>query len=128
MKKTLLIFIFSLSILSCSSDDSNENSVDQIIGTWQLTQELKGSTDITTDCLKNNTIEFKADFFFIIKNYAQNNNNCNLSSTIENTPWTKSNGNIYNINGENYTLENSTLTRIKTKPDGTKFTTVYSKK
>lgn len=127
MKRLLATFIL-LTIFSCSSDNSNEPTVDEIVGTWQLTQELVDNTDTTTECHKNNTIQFKEDFFYIFKNFSQNNNSCTLSSTIENTPWTKSNGNIYNINGENYTLEGNTLTKVKTKPNGVKFTTIYTKK
>ncbi len=136
MKKIILFFtVFAMSLLSCNSDDSNDNleiNQQNLLGKWYI----KGGTidngtfeNYTHDCTTNKDFqEFFSNQELIFNGY---NSNCVLND-IETSNWvlngselTVRNQNSATITYEyNYTIENLTASELVLKesvnePDGT---------
>jgi len=58
MKKLLYLFITSIFLISCSSDDDNNSSLEPIIGEWQLTSYKFNGEEKANDCDKKSTTTF----------------------------------------------------------------------
>ncbi len=76
-----LMIIIILKLVSCSSDDSPDNSVDQnlILGKWQLVKVTRSTGEITlSDCRKEETLTFSDNGN--IENYFVDNTPCDFST------------------------------------------------
>ncbi|MBQ0734948.1 lipocalin family protein [Aquimarina celericrescens] len=76
-----LIIIIIIHLVSCSSDDSPDNSADQslILGKWQLVKVTRSTGEITlSDCRKEETLTFSDNGN--IENYYVDNDPCDYST------------------------------------------------
>ncbi len=105
MKIIVLFLVAITSLLSCSSDDGNEqNQVNQdpIIGTWNFD---KNNTVDVSDCLKQTTYVFNADGTYTYTQYnLDNSNNCveNTNQSFYGT-WQKNDDGTYYRHKHGYT-------------------------
>lgn len=108
MKKlVLLLSVFALVFISCSSDDDS-SSQDPLIGTWKYHNYIvNGVEDTPTDCEMQETFVFSSDGTFDYTYYEEDfEDNCVLEESISGT-WTNDGNEIYtqNIEGESYSQE-----------------------
>lgn len=95
MKKLLFLFIASTILFSCESND--ENDLDPIIGTWQLTSETENGTEESTECSRKTKVTFSEDGKFTYQGFFTDG-----GSECENE---NSSGTWRNDNNSNYTLD-----------------------
>ena len=87
MKKLLYLFIASTLLFSCDPDETE--SLDPIIGKWQLSSFTIDGDEVATDCLKETTFEFFEDGTHVITSSTEDDDvtgNCIVE--INNLSWT----------------------------------------
>ena len=142
MKKTILLFIAILGIISCSENDSNlETTVsDPIIGTWQLQSAFEDGVDFATECNKKSTAKFSEGGTLTLEIFkSQPANNCIDSCFVDNEIGTwQNNDGIYKIksDGDDCDWDDADVSIILSEdfntlnfidPDDTSYYTVFKK-
>ena len=98
--KKVLVFIFAMLVCTCSTndDDSQEISIDSIIGIWQPDYEVtvftNGNQDskMSSPCELNNRITFGSDGNFFMTNYPESiDPNCEelVGNLYQSGTWTQ---------------------------------------
>lgn len=107
MKKLALLFsMIVLVFMSCSSDDDNGGSSDQIIGTWKFSKTLiNGVEEESEPCDTEEALVFASNGNYTESYYEEEGGVCEFDGS-ENGTWEKS-GDVYNITieGDTDTLE-----------------------
>ena len=73
----LYIFIASLFLISCGSNDDDSLGFDKIIGAWKLVSNREDSAETVTDCTKKNTFNFTSKGILTRNLYVEVNSVCN---------------------------------------------------
>lgn len=97
MKKIIVLFLTSLTIFSCSSDDNNSTEVtDPIIGKWQygntvyIFSDGSEATEQANTCTLQSSLEFKSDNTATLISYIDDGNGCELEpDNFEYFNWSK---------------------------------------
>ncbi|AZJ35248.1 hypothetical protein D6T69_06830 [Tenacibaculum singaporense] len=123
MKKTIILTLTIISLLSCSSSD--ENLTNSIVGNWKITSHSDLST--LNDCIEQSTLNFGSNSDFTINFYEKNGDNCDRqistgnyseTGTNEYTLQSDSFGSNENVtvivNGNNLTMKSSNSTTTRT--------------
>lgn len=93
MKKLMLLF-FALTLFTACSDDDDNGSEDQIVGTWFLVEANNFGDIVVDDCSSKSSITFNSDNTTSSKFYTVSNGSCELSE--DSSTWS-SNGSRYTI-------------------------------
>lgn len=121
MKKLgVFILLFSFVILSCNSDDDNNNPEDgnqdptsELLGNWKLISfSQQGEVMTITDCEKRSTITFTADSYTDI-GYAPVNDGCQIDYE-DNGTWVEDGNKLtltYSEEGETF-VDEATFTVV----------------
>lgn len=124
LKKIATILLLILT--SCNDEENNDNSLDQLIGTWEYSTMFENEKQITAKDCKPSTIEFTTNGNRTDIYYNRNNSGeCVIVETI-NMTWMKLKDNSYQFthNGFDYTdsvifeNENNTLILEDSDTDG----------
>jgi hypothetical protein len=94
MKRLLYLFIASTILISCESDN-NQEDIDIIVGKWYLISEY-GST--SSDCEKQSNLTFNNDYSLIINTYILGINDDCIDTGITNGTWEMKETNLYTLN------------------------------
>jgi hypothetical protein len=116
MKKLNFLFyiVIVFVIISCSSDDSNEQILlDPVVGIWKPTKNVNiyddgtQEIDISTICEQQSRFTFFANGDFTVKNFEDKDDDCVEDSGFQNAvaSWGKTSETIYKIIGT-YTTNN----------------------
>ena len=100
MKKLLYLFILSTILISCSSND--DESLDPIIGTWQLQSVLEDGIELTTECERKTTLTFNENGTTASVSFFEDGNGC--ESETETSTWENTGDSMYNADGEDNVL------------------------
>jgi hypothetical protein len=116
MKKLVLLFVASLSLLSCNKDDNTTQPTAEasIVGSWEFFKEgtLENGQEILDvydhDCSNNKDYTEFASNGVVKDHYF----NTSCTETIDSSTWTK-NGSILTLFGETYTITELSATTLK---------------
>ena len=94
MRLFISLFILMTMVVSCSNDDSREDTIiktPDITGTWKPERyEYKGKTYLLTDCEKKGQILVNTNLAGVYERYGDNTGNCNLYDSFSGN-WTYDN-------------------------------------
>lgn len=89
-----MFLFFALTLFTACSDDDDNGSEDQIVGTWFLVEANNFGDIVVDDCSSQSTITFNNDGTTSTKFYTENNGTC--ESSEDSSTWS-SNGTRYTI-------------------------------
>ncbi|WP_298766608.1 lipocalin family protein [uncultured Polaribacter sp.] len=97
MKKLLYLFIATTLLISCESNEDEEDmsNSDPIIGTWQLESAEINDEEFSTECEKQTTVTFLENGVVNAISFFEDNNGC--ESETETSSWRKISDSIYRI-------------------------------
>lgn len=126
MKKLLYVFIASVFLISCESNDDDSIGFDKIIGAWKLISNTEDNIETATDCTKNNTFNFTSKGILTRNLYVEVNEVC--GSTPQKIPsWYNLGNSIYRIDYSNGVIDefefsfaqnDTRFTLLETRTDG----------
>jgi len=97
MKKLLYLFVASIILISCNSND-NDETLDPIIGTWQLQSATVNNVEISNDCSKQSTIAFSDDNTIFVTSFDDFDGEC--TSFTETSTWLNTGNSVYEFDDE----------------------------
>lgn len=100
MKKLLYLFIATTLLISCNSNEDEENmsNSDPIIGKWQLESAKINGDEISTECEKQTTINFLENGVVNAVSFFEDGNGC--ESETDTSSWRKISDSTYRIEYE----------------------------
>jgi hypothetical protein len=135
LKKLLYIFIASLFLISCGSNDDDSLGFDKIIGAWKLVSNREDSAETVTDCTKKNTFNFTSKGILTRNLYVEVNSVCN-SAQQEIASWYNLGNSIYRIDYSNgiidefefnFTENDTKFSLLETRTDGVVVISTFKK-
>ena len=104
MKKLLYVFIASVFLISCESNDDDSIGFDKIIGAWKLISNTEDNIETATDCTKNNTFNFTSKGILTRNLYVEVNEVCG-STPQKISSWYNLGNSIYRIDYSNGVID-----------------------
>lgn len=126
MKKLLYVFIASVFLISCESNDDDSIGFDKIIGAWKLISNTEDNIETATDCTKNNTFNFTSKGILTRNLYVEVNEVCG-STPQKISSWYNLGNSIYRIDYSNGVIDefefsfaqnDTRFTLLETRTDG----------
>lgn len=126
MKKLLYVFIASVFLISCESNDDDSIGFDKIIGAWKLISNTEDNIETATDCTKNNTFNFTSKGILTRNLYLEVNEVCG-STPQKISSWYNLGNSIYRIDYSNGVIDefefsfaqnDTRFTLLETRTDG----------
>lgn len=112
MKKLLYLFVTSIILVSCNSNDDVE-VLDSIIGTWQLQSVRVNGEEIVNDCSRQSKVTFADDNTIFITSFDDFDGEC--TSSTDTSTWVNNGNSMYTFDEEEFTIlfsNNNTVFKI----------------